>query len=301
MIRSIVSTAVAGLAGYAATKAVLRSRLRTQRNVVRTNHAGREVSLIEGPAVTAGLLAGGLLIEDPRQRAATLLATAAAGGLGAVDDFCESGSSKGLRGHLSALARGEITTGALKITGIPLAAIAAATILRSGAPRSGARGLADSLGSALGTGLGARKNDRAWYAAAADIVVTGGVIAGSANLFNLLDLRPGRALKTGALTLALTDHEPRVSWSPSAAIAGATAAAWPEDLAGEVMLGDTGANALGAAIGVILAETASPGRRRLILAVLAGLTLASEKVSFTSVIESTPGLREIDAFGREGV
>ena len=65
------------------------------------------------------------------------------------------------------------------------------------------------------------------------------------------------------------------------------------------MLGDTGANALGAAIGVILAETATPAQRRLILAVLAGLTLASEKVSFTSVIESTPGLREIDSFGRE--
>ncbi|UVI34691.1 hypothetical protein [Brevibacterium spongiae] len=289
MIRSIVSTAVAGLLGFTATKAVLASRLRTQQNVVRTNHAGREVSLIEGPAVTAGLLAGGALIEDPRQRTATLLATATAGGLGAVDDFCESGSSKGLRGHLSALARGEITTGAIKVTGIPLASIAAAAILR-GRPRP--------------TGLfGHDRTEagRAWYATATDIVVTGGVIAGSANLFNLLDLRPGRALKAGTLTLAFTDHERRVSWAQSGAIAGATAAAWPDDLAGEVMLGDTGANALGAAIGVILSETASPAQRRLILAVLAGLTLASEKVSFTSVIESTPGLREIDSFGREGV
>ena len=52
---------------------------------------------------------------------------------------------------------------------------------------------------------------------------------------------------------------------------------------------------------MILAETATPAQRRLILAVLAGLTLASEKVSFTSVIESTPGLREIDSFGREVV
>ncbi|WP_166824048.1 hypothetical protein [Brevibacterium limosum] len=286
MIRSIVSTAVAGLAGFTATKAVLRSRLRTHEAVVRTNHAGHEVSLAEGPAVAAGLLAGSLLIEDPRQRTASLLATAAAGGLGAVDDFCESGSSKGLRGHLSALARGEITTGTIKVAGIPLASIAAAAILRS---------------RTRPTGVFGRKADRPWYAAAADVVVTGGVIAGSANLFNLLDLRPGRALKAGALTLAFTDHDRRVSWAPSGAIAGATAAAWSDDLAGDAMLGDTGANALGAAIGVILAETASPAQRRLILAVLAGLTLASEKVSFTSVIESTPGLREIDSFGREGV
>ncbi|UZD61079.1 hypothetical protein [Brevibacterium sp. JSBI002] len=286
MIRSIVSTAVAGLAGFAATKAVLRSRLRTHDSVVRTNHAGHDVSLAEGPAVAAGLVAGSLLIEDPRQRSATLLATAAAGSLGAVDDFCESGTSKGLRGHLSALARGEITTGAIKVTGIPLASIAAAAILRSRTRPTGIFGIS-------------HKDDRPWYAAAADVIVTGGVIAGSANLFNLLDLRPGRALKAGALTLAFTDHERRVSWAPSGAIAGATAAAWPDDLAGDAMLGDTGANALGAAIGVILAETATSAQRRLILAVLAGLTLASEKVSFTSVIESTPGLREIDSFGRE--
>lgn len=287
MIRSIVSTAVAGLAGFAATKAVLRSRLRTHDSVVRTNHAGHDVSLAEGPAVAAGLVAGSLLIEDPRQRSATLLATAAAGSLGAVDDFCESGASKGLRGHLSALARGELTTGTIKVTGIPLASIAAAAILRSRTRPSGL------FGSTYST------SDRPWYAATADVIVTGGVIAGSANLFNLLDLRPGRALKAGALTLAFIDHDRRVSWAPAGAILGATAAAWPDDLAGDAMLGDTGANALGAAIGVILAETAAPAQRRLILAVLAGLTLASEKVSFTSVIESTPGLREIDSFGRE--
>lgn len=289
MIRSIVSTAVAGLAGFAATKAVLRSRLARHESVVRTNHAGDDVSLIQGPAVTAGLLAGGLLIEDPRQRAASLLATAAAGSLGAVDDFAESGSSKGLRGHLSALARGEVTTGALKVIGIPLASVAAAAILRTGSPKHGF------------LGLGGNAEAPSWFARSCDIVVTGGVIAGTANLFNLLDLRPGRALKAGAITLALTDHERRVSWAPAGAVAGTTVAAWPEDLAGETMLGDTGANALGATIGVILSETAGPGQRRLLLAVLAGLTLASEKVSFTSVIESTPVLREIDSFGREGV
>ncbi|WP_231441448.1 hypothetical protein [Brevibacterium zhoupengii] len=289
MIRSLVSSAVAGLVGYTATRAILNSKLRTHDKVVRTNHAGNDVSLVEGPAVTAGLVAGSLLIEEPRQRAATLLVTTVAGGLGAVDDFLESGDSKGLRGHLDALARGEITTGAIKVIGIPIASIVAATILRTGVNNHG-------LFSSHRT-----TEDQTWWGSTVDVVVTGGVIAGTANLFNLLDLRPGRALKTGLLTLAFMPHRHGLTWAPGAAIAGASAAAWPDDLDGAVMLGDTGANALGAALGTVLVENSTAKQRALVLTGLVGLTLLSEKVSFTSIIESTPGLREIDAFGREVV
>lgn len=289
MIRSLVSASVAALLGYTATKAALSSKLATHRRVVRTSHAGHEVSLIEGPAVSAGLISGSLLIEAPRQRAATLLVTIVAGGLGAVDDFLESGDSKGLRGHLSALARGQITTGGIKVIGIPAASIAAATILRTGRHSHGL--LTANRASA----------DHSCWATTVDVVVTGGVIAGTANLFNLLDLRPGRALKAGLLTLAFMPHRHGRTWAPSAAVAGSAAAAWPEDLAGAVMLGDTGANALGAVLGTVLAENSTAKQRALILSGLVGLTLLSEKVSFTSVIESTPGLREIDAFGRESV
>jgi hypothetical protein len=43
----------------------------------------------------------------------------------------------------------------------------------------------------------------------------------------------------------------------------------------------------------------APARARWgILAGVVGLTLASEKVSFTKVIAATPGLRELDALGR---
>lgn len=96
-------------------------------------------------------------------------------------------------------------------------------------------------------------------------------------------------------------HRHGLTWAPGAAIAGASAAAWPDDLDGAVMLGDTGANALGAALGTILVENSTAKQRALVLTGLVGLTLLSEKVSFTSIIESTPGLREIDAFGREVV
>jgi hypothetical protein len=64
------------------------------------------------------------------------------------------------------------------------------------------------------------------------------------------------------------------------------------------MLGDTGANSAGALLGAALVERTGRGGRCAALAVLTALTLASERVSFTRVIESTPGLRELDALGR---
>jgi UDP-N-acetylmuramyl pentapeptide phosphotransferase/UDP-N-acetylglucosamine-1-phosphate transferase len=64
------------------------------------------------------------------------------------------------------------------------------------------------------------------------------------------------------------------------------------------MLGDTGANALGAAWGVGLATELSRSALAVTLALLVGLTVASERVSFSEVIERTPVLRELDRWGR---
>lgn len=83
----------------------------------------------------------------------------------------------------------------------------------------------------------------------------------------------------------------------ASALVGA-AAVLPEDLAGESMLGDCGANALGGLLGLALVRGLGPRGRLVAAATVTGLTLASERVSFTRVIESTPGLRELDAWGR---
>ena len=64
------------------------------------------------------------------------------------------------------------------------------------------------------------------------------------------------------------------------------------------MLGDTGANSAGAVLGVALVQATGRRGRLLSLTLLSALTLASEKVSFTKVIESTPVLRDLDALGR---
>jgi hypothetical protein len=81
---------------------------------------------------------------------------------------------------------------------------------------------------------------------------------------------------------------------------GSAGALLPEDLGERSMLGDAGANAFGAAVGVAAAASLPRPALASVLAALVGLTLLSERVSFTRVIERTPGLRELDALGRRG-
>ena len=72
----------------------------------------------------------------------------------------------------------------------------------------------------------------------------------------------------------------------------------PADLAGRSMMGDTGANALGAAIAAGWARTASTPARIAATTAVVALMVASEKVSFSRVIDGQPVLRAIDRWGR---
>jgi len=246
----------------------------------RTNHRGEPVSMLEGPAVAAGLVAGAVVgASSPRAAAALAIATGAGATFGVVDDLAEdrTATRKGLRGHLGALARGEVTTGGLKVLGIGAGALLAAAVA---SPRHRADGTTRS-------GIG-------W---AADVAASGALVAATANLVNLLDLRPGRALKAVGIAAApLTLAGPAAG--PASAALGAVAAAAPADLAEADMLGDGGANALGAALGAALVVGAPRAVRLAALAGAVALTVASERVSFTQVIERTPLLRDIDGWGR---
>lgn len=259
----------------------------------RTNHAGGTVTLLEGAAYAAGsACAAGVAGAGP----GPVLAATAAAGLGALDDHLGDSSSKGFKGHLGALARGEVTTGVVKILGLGLTGLSTAALI-DGRARRRARDEA-------WTTEGVARHTCSWAGArsgpvptVADTLVGGAVVAGSANLLNLLDLRPGRALKVTVLWGALV-----ATLSPSAAAgaaaAGAAVGLMRTDLAGEAMLGDTGANSAGALLGSALVQSTGRRGRLVSLAVLTALTLASEKVSFTKVIESTPVLRDLDALGR---
>lgn len=219
----------------------------------RTNHRGRPLSLLSGPALVAALAASADL-----PRAAAVVAAIGAGAVGGYDDATGSRSSqaKGFRGHAAALRAGRLTGGAVKVAGIGAAGLLATRLLGYGRP--------------------------------ADLLLGGAVVAGSANLVNLLDLRPGRALKAGGLAALLLGQP-----GPAAA-AGALLT---DDLHERAMLGDAGANALGAVLGLALLER-QPQRRQAALAVLVGLTAASEVVSFSRVIDAVAPLRWIDRVGR---
>lgn len=235
----------------------------------RVNYRGEPVTLLEGPAlVLAAVWSLALPVAPPRVRAGALLAVLGSGALGAYDDLAGEGESKGLRGHLAALRRGRVSTGLVKLVGLAATGVAASALARQAV--SGPGGAVDLMGC-------------------------GAVVAGSANLVNLLDLRPGRALKAVLLCAPLARGAGGPVWGVAA---GAAVGLLRGDLGERSMLGDTGANSAGALLGVALVAGSPPRTRWAALAVLTGLTLASELVSFTRVIESTPGLRELDRLGR---
>ncbi len=238
----------------------------------RTNYAGRPVTLLGGPALAASATAVAVLGAPTGTRAAAALVGTVSGVVGGYDDLAgarpEQAADKGLAGHLAALRAGRVSAGAVKVAGIGAAAAAAALLTRRG------------------TGAGAL----------VDGVLTTGLVAGTANLLNLLDLRPGRAGKVGALVAAAGLGGP--AGGLVAGPFGATVATLPADLGERVMLGDAGANSLGALLGLRLASIPGRGPRTALLAGVVALTLASEKVSFTKVIDATPGLRELDRLGR---
>ncbi len=174
---------------------------------------------------------------------------------------------RGWRGHGAATLRGELSTGALKA--------------------AGSLGLALLAMSYLGLSNGR------WLLAAAVLVL-------ATNAFNLLDLRPGRATKAFVLLgagLAIGSADLHTLWALGLFAAPALVAG-VYDLRERVMLGDTGANLLGALAGLWLVLTLSGTGQLVALALLAVITLYGELRSISALIERTPLLRQLDSLGR---
>ena len=253
------------------------------RHLGRVNFHGRTVSLRGGlgaaaGAVTAGARLGRACAAPARPALAAVVATAAAGGAGLLDDLDQGAHdgpspAKGLRGHLRALARGRVTTGVVKVAVIGSGALVGGVLLARGRGGGLVATVVDAAGSAV-------------------------VIASWANLLNLLDLRPGRAAKAAVVVCLPLLAGGGASRLLASGALGTAAATLPEDLMERTMLGDTGANALGALVGTALAAHPCHLLRVVAAGTATALVLASEKVSFTQVIESTPLLDALDRCGR---
>ncbi|MEU2356816.1 hypothetical protein ABZ599_28245 [Streptomyces misionensis] len=199
----------------------------------RTNHAGREVELYAGPATALGTA-----VAAARVHPGAGLAALAAGCCGAYDDAAGD-HRRGFRAHLGALREGEVTSGAVKLFGISAAGLVAGALLKE------------------------RPLDR---------LLAGVVIAGAAHFVNLVDVRPGRALGA-VLALGAPGLLRGGPGGELAAVAtGGAAAVLREDAGERTMLGDTGAHALGAALGA--AVVAGNGRVGLLAHAVAVVTAA---------------------------
>ncbi|MCB1014799.1 MAG: hypothetical protein KDB10_06735 [Acidimicrobiales bacterium] len=201
-------------------------------------------------------------------RAQVLVLVLGLGFLGLLDDLAGAGQSGGFRGHLTALGRGRLTTGSLKLFGG-----AAVGVVVVAGPRAG------SIGR---------------------ILLDAALVALCANLANLFDRAPGRTLKValvGFAVLVVATGAPD-DLAAIALVVGAAAALLIPDLREELMLGDVGANVVGGALGLALVLATAPALRTGALVVVALLNLASEWVSFSRVIDATPPLRALDRLGR---
>lgn len=214
---------------------------------------------------------------------AALTAVLGFGVLGLIDDLLGDGSSRGFRGHLGAMRRGELTTGAIKLVGGGVVALIVVSQSRSYEGRPG------------------------W------LLIDAALVALAANLANLLDRAPGRVTKVATIsalvlvlvapTEALVDDvsDPNFWRHPPVAtmlVIGAALGVMVPELRERMMLGDAGANVVGAALGLGVVSAVGTTARLVVLGALVVLNLASERISFSRVITATPGLRQFDQWGR---
>jgi UDP-N-acetylmuramyl pentapeptide phosphotransferase/UDP-N-acetylglucosamine-1-phosphate transferase len=246
----------------------------------RENYSGRSLATGVGALIPVGTivvagtaaLARAAEVDSIGRLKDSLFFTAALvvgfGFLGLLDDVLGAGQSGGFRGHLREMRRGHLTTGMIKWLG------------------------GGALAVAL-LGLGNRGD-------LSRLIADGAVIALAANLANLLDRRPGRATKFAVVALVplLVSATHLDSMAGPVTVVGAAIGLAPGELRERYMLGDSGANALGAAVGWALVIATTPVGRDVALVVLLALNVASEVVSFSTVIERVPGLRHFDQLGR---
>jgi UDP-GlcNAc:undecaprenyl-phosphate/decaprenyl-phosphate GlcNAc-1-phosphate transferase len=240
------------------------------RGPIRPNHRGRMIPVILGTAVTASLsivMLAGLAGDAIGGRTVfawiwTILALLLVYAAGRYDDL-QTERHRGVVAQLALLARGRITTGIVKL----------------------AAGLAAGLVWVLAT-----------RSPLARAVVGVPLIAGCCNLWNLLDVAPGRSGKF-FLAAAIPMEALRRSTLVAAGIGAVAGILW-SDLEERAMLGDAGANVLGLVAGIGLFDRLGLTGLWVALGAVIGGHVLSETVTLSRIIRTVPPLRWFDDLGR---
>lgn len=199
--------------------------------------------------------------------------------LGLFDD-AYSGPSRGWRGHGAAVRRGEFPSGLLKA--------------------AGTLGLAAYVGTDFGPTVYILRGSSDGVDVPA-YVLTVLVLVLATNLFNIIDLRPGRAAK-GLVLVAIgctVAAGTEIMAGYFGTYLGAILVVAVYDLRERGILGDTGANLLGAVAGLMLVTAIeSTLGLAICLAVLLAITAYGEFRSISAFVERTPLLSHLDSLGR---
>lgn len=257
------------LVGFLTAKAALPAFLRVLAagDGRKKNWRGQEIPAMAGIIfpllVSLNTVIYGLFAELTQRAWVFILSIALITWLGLYDDLYGDNGPKGLKGHLlSFIQKGMVTTGFIKAAGT--AAVAAWAVI--------------SLGYTF----------LEWL-----------LVVLAVNTVNLLDLRPGRAVKGSALFLAAALLCAAEDYWLIMIVGGLLAAYAPHDLRAEAMLGDCGSNTLGMMAGLSLLSAPGYFKAGLII-VLAAFHLLAEKYSFSAIIEKNNVLSRLDRWGRRG-
>lgn len=185
---------------------------------------------------------------------------------GIIDDTMGNRGSSGFKGHFKALFKGKLTTGAFKALFGGLVALFASIPISGGV---------------------------------LDIIINTLLIALFTNFFNLMDLRPGRAIKVYFTSCAAVF--PFIPSDIRLLAVGSISSVmgyFPEDIKARAMMGDAGSNVLGVSLGMLVALGLDGGAKIGALIFLVLVHLMAEKYSITKMIEGNRVLDYLDKMGR---
>jgi len=236
---------------------------------VRKNYQGKDIPIGLGLVLLFGIIPSffiyGIIRKDENTFLIMLVLTLTLL-VGLIDDLLGNHSVKGLKGHLLKLfIKKELTSGSLKAIFISVISLLVALY---------------------------------YWENTILFVLNFVILILTTNSFNLFDVRPGRAIKVYFLAYGLISiFSPQNTFYLGLIFTGLIAYA-PLDFRGKGMLGDTGSNFLGMAVGLALIFNLAFISKVVAAILLIVLHFYTEKKSLTELIEKIFILRLIDNLGR---